>query len=88
MVFAGKVTEVRENRPAAEKEGFLEQFENWSGVFPRMAGRSKAAPFPLVAAWLALCLQTNTEYALNIIVLQINVQVNSNDRGCNLGFDA
>jgi len=32
----------------------LEQFENWSGVFS----------LPLVAAWLALCLQTNTEYAL------------------------
>ncbi|MCL2623240.1 MAG: hypothetical protein FWD31_06175 [Planctomycetaceae bacterium] len=32
--------------------GLIDQFENWSGVFPRMAGRSKAAPFPLVATWL------------------------------------
>ena len=35
------------------------QFENWSGVFP----------LPLVAAWLALCLQTNTEYTLMLASL-------------------
>jgi len=36
------------------RKTILDQFENWSGVLPRVTGRSKAAPFPLVATLLPL----------------------------------